>query len=630
MLEFRKLSMVAISLLACASAWSQSAESVPGWAKDAVAGLKQEGLLQGYPDGTLRGRRAVTRYEMAVMLYDAWHRVSAQLEGLNGASKIPASANSEDLKAEIAEVQADVAAIRKLDGDLATLKKLIVEFEPELTQLGLDYELMRRQMNELNPRVSWLEAHRLPVRVSGDLNFLMLAGDSGAGNYGFDSVGRPLGFGRGLYTGSGQNSTRDLTVLDEFALNLESVDVTKPHWKGTLVLGNTLGALGQGATLSGKPYGEGVANIYFQTLSVDWKTSHGIRGEAGRIGHVGNPYLLSKPDTTPQFENARWDSPEWTMDGAKAQIPVSDGFLTAYAGRTAALASISGPNFQTLSFGRTALPWQPGGNRPVGLLPGSERVASIYGADFDLPFGSAALSLNYEYVLSDPALASDGDNGRGYGAGLSANAGPIKLKGGYAKTDLLRGGTTFVSRKDQAAWVSAEYSKRGVAGSLTYRYVEPLFGGAGDWGRIGMWWNPTDIKGFEADLSANLAENLRLFARGGWNTGTGITVKGQTGLSTNDRLNQYVLGLEKTLGEWRATASLETVDWNLQDRTGFTGGRPVERWYGLGVRRESEHSLLSLNWLLSDNDSKGVNGFQLGTGPKARGSLLTAQATMKF
>jgi len=37
----------------------------PAWASAALAKLASDGLIQGYPDGTFRGDRALTRNEMA-------------------------------------------------------------------------------------------------------------------------------------------------------------------------------------------------------------------------------------------------------------------------------------------------------------------------------------------------------------------------------------------------------------------------------------------------------------------------------------------------------------------------------------------------------------------------------------
>ena len=44
------------------------------WARDAVANLAAKGLVEGYPDGTFKGDRAATRYEMAMVIAASWPR----------------------------------------------------------------------------------------------------------------------------------------------------------------------------------------------------------------------------------------------------------------------------------------------------------------------------------------------------------------------------------------------------------------------------------------------------------------------------------------------------------------------------------------------------------------------------
>jgi hypothetical protein len=45
------------------------------WAFEAIENLKREGILVGYPDGTYKGPRATTRYELAVALNAAYQRL---------------------------------------------------------------------------------------------------------------------------------------------------------------------------------------------------------------------------------------------------------------------------------------------------------------------------------------------------------------------------------------------------------------------------------------------------------------------------------------------------------------------------------------------------------------------------
>ena len=41
------------------------------WAYEYVNGLREQGIVEGYPDGTFGGDRSMTRYEIAAVLYRA-------------------------------------------------------------------------------------------------------------------------------------------------------------------------------------------------------------------------------------------------------------------------------------------------------------------------------------------------------------------------------------------------------------------------------------------------------------------------------------------------------------------------------------------------------------------------------
>ena len=61
------------------------------WAYDAVNELAQRGIVNGYPDSTFGGKRALTRYEFAVaiqrMLQDGWTiGISNQSDGVRRSS----------------------------------------------------------------------------------------------------------------------------------------------------------------------------------------------------------------------------------------------------------------------------------------------------------------------------------------------------------------------------------------------------------------------------------------------------------------------------------------------------------------------------------------------------------------
>jgi len=81
-----------IVLLACTAAmlvWALPAFAGPftdvptdHWAYDAIDKLQSEGFVEGYPDGTFRGNRSFTRYEMAMVVARIWDRLVSELEAL--------------------------------------------------------------------------------------------------------------------------------------------------------------------------------------------------------------------------------------------------------------------------------------------------------------------------------------------------------------------------------------------------------------------------------------------------------------------------------------------------------------------------------------------------------------------
>ena len=77
------------------------------WAYDAVSQLAKDGIIKGYPDGTYKGNRPMTRYEAAVLAYRAVDMIEAQ-------------------------ITAGKAVDAKLASDIAAANKLIAAFGAEL------------------------------------------------------------------------------------------------------------------------------------------------------------------------------------------------------------------------------------------------------------------------------------------------------------------------------------------------------------------------------------------------------------------------------------------------------------------------------------------------------------------
>ena len=134
-------------LAVVAPAFSQPFADVPTdhWAFDAIAELAAKGIVEGYPDGTFKGDRAMTRYEMAMVVA----RLLARIEAI----KIPAPAPP--VKVPPPEVSR---------ADITTLQRLINEFRAELAALGVRVTAVEEELAALRDRLD-------NVRVTGDVRF---------------------------------------------------------------------------------------------------------------------------------------------------------------------------------------------------------------------------------------------------------------------------------------------------------------------------------------------------------------------------------------------------------------------------------------------------------------------------
>jgi len=100
------------------------------WAKDAVANLAAKGMLEGYPDGTFKGDRAATRWEVAMVVA----RMLAKMEQDNATF-----ASKEDLEA---------------------VKTLVSGLKDELQALGVRVSDLEDKLSKLDTRVTDLERIR--------------------------------------------------------------------------------------------------------------------------------------------------------------------------------------------------------------------------------------------------------------------------------------------------------------------------------------------------------------------------------------------------------------------------------------------------------------------------------------
>src|SRR5256712_4000260 len=152
------VSVAAILVLAVVSpAFAQPFADVPTdhWAFDAIAELAAKGIIEGFPDGTFKGDRGVTRYEVAMIVA----RILARIEAI----KIPAPA-------------AAAPAPQVTRADVQTIQRLVNEFRAALAALGVRVTAVEEELTALKGAAS-------ATKVSGDMyyRYVMPAGTGGIG-----------------------------------------------------------------------------------------------------------------------------------------------------------------------------------------------------------------------------------------------------------------------------------------------------------------------------------------------------------------------------------------------------------------------------------------------------------------
>ena len=223
---------------------SQLQDVSPGdWAYQALQNLVERyGCIAGYPDGTYRGNRALTRYEFAAGLNSCLQQIE----------RIIAASSSEFVSRD----------------DLQTLERLVQEFEAELATIGT-------RVDNLEARAATIEENQFSTttKLSG-LVFLNLTGAFADG----DIRAEGLDAFRAQRDVAGENLDRvitddpEVTLSDYVFLNLNTSFTGSDNLVVQLVAGN-----------GGSPANEFVSAGLFNTFGVPFTDQRGTPAENNDI-----------------------------------------------------------------------------------------------------------------------------------------------------------------------------------------------------------------------------------------------------------------------------------------------------------------------------------------------------------
>jgi predicted porin len=616
--------------------FAQMRDVPPGhWAYQSIEQLVQLGIIDGYPDGTFRPNRTMTRAEFAQAIARAYRNIDERLRALDRRiSEIrPQDVQQVDtsaLERQINELRAQIEELKKLNEAIQTLQRLAQTFQQELAGLGVDVDTLKRDFASLRARVEALEGKEEKFKMSGDLTF---------GVYGAHSID-----GKGVYTfnrttiGSGK-FLQEIAVPHELGLTFSGQINDEVSGSATFILGNYLpyvGGSGKSAlTAFTPPYTISNTDIVIWEAFV--KAPIDIFGAkvdvtVGRYPAKITPFTLQriKPDYYLNFP--RYGDGAFRVDGGALGFNFDTFRLNLWAAQVNQQSNNG--VFNVLGFQNH----NSTTSAPMDQMAGARlEFDAIRGEDTNLTVGATYYAAgigpgqNFQFgtlVTTTPAVNIDRVDV--FGADIKAKFAGFNIGIEYAQSDFLNGTSRVLSKDNWALDANLGYNFGPNLGiTAGYREVRPYFAAPGAWGRVGYLYNPSDLRGFYAGVNYTASEDLKINLTGAFLEGTGRVANGY---KTNDDVIQVLAGVDYRLTD-RLNVSLnyEGVFWNLKGSGG--GAKPVWNYLTLGVGYNlGENTALNVLYQIIDTDGKGTP-VPFSGGPNANkngGAVAATTLSVKF
>jgi len=589
------LMIAGILLAICLPAFAQEFPDVPPdhWAYDAVQDLVEKGIIQGYPDGTFGGKRAMTRYEFAEALSKA---IPAILElakqpappppiGTEGVTPPPPAAGPQVTKEEF-----------------DALRKLVDEFRDELAAVGVDVEALRRDVAALAERVIVIEEEIVRVKLTGEGNLIGRGGVQNSATPALDRDARQIG---GAPLGKEDNLLANSSVFTDLMLGMKAKVGEDAKLNVDINVGDyTRFALRNPA----------LQDFILYNANLDAPVKLG-RIVVGRFPFQLTPLTLKFVDPDSYTNVARFDDGNFVLDGGKAELNFGRVSLTAFAAKAdpisdllspdLLLGGLSGVEVSQLggaravigagSIGNIGLTWYQAG------LSVALGTANVTGADINTSIGS--LGLAAEWAQTEPNdFPTLGDNNTAWNAKLNWQMGNLALGAGFT--------------------------------TVEQNYCAP-----GYWSRTGAAVNLVNVSGPVANLSYTLSPALSITAegqflepddsaqpvRGRLATGAQGPVIG-TGAGVLDKITHWKAGIKYGL----SAASSIDLGWEQVNWEPLAAGKNTEeRYITIGLGHDfSTSASLKLLYQIVEYEQGVPNPYFLGS--DRRGGVATAQFQLKY
>jgi len=561
------------------------------WAYDAVNELAKQGIINGYPDSTFGGKRALTRYEFAIAIQRALQEVQRRIDAATANQKAPDLSNyvtKDELNQALQNVPTK-EEVDRLRTDVDQLRRLMTEFQDTLAALGTDVDQLKRDVAALGQRLTALEneVHRMP-KITGDAMLGFYGSYLGEGSANRAAAAGPAG---GRATDIDNRSITSSNILQnaksvydiDLGITARLSDVATARL--LLNAGNYIQGYLNNSLSTVQDFGNNTfENVTPYYLYVDTPISLGSLGASitvGKFGQQFTPYTLKMVNVDSYFDNEKTDDGDYIVTGGRVNFKIGGFGIQAYAGQnttpytpltSTAGSFLSGRLGDRLFRGNTNVT-DPAGVAAAGLPTSSliDQTAGVH-VTAGFPF-KGRIGATY---LTGAGTAGKPDFRRLDVYGGDLEIAPIKLlriEGEFAQSQWRSEAgpaTGNLHANDRTAWdgkVIIPIGKLELDGR--YRRIGPDFDAPGAWGKIGRWFNPTDIEGYGGGLNYPLSSKLSLVGEGNRYTFIG---------ARDDRVEQYKAGLKFGLTSRNSVdLGAEVVDWKPA-----VGNKNRERYYDIG------------------------------------------------
>lgn len=623
----RLLTVVSGLSLIAGFTFAQMRDVPPGhWAYEAIEQLVRDGIIEGYPDGTFRPNRVMSRAEFAQAIARAYRNISERLQALSrrideisgrplqqgGGQQQPAT--DEQARRDIQALRNEINELKKLNDALQTLQRLAQTFQQELANLGVDVDSLKKEVASLRDRVAALETKKGGFTISGDVTF-GVAGVHSDANKGATTLN-----GNNVVGATGLLYT--LSVYHEMGLTFSGQVNEEVSGVATFLVGNYLGAVGDVAQVGRGAPGNTDVTIWeaYVKAPIDLFGAK-VDLTVGRFPAQLTPYTLKRVKPDYYLDFPRYDDGAYRVDGATAAFNFDTFRLNLWAAQSNAINSTAGP-FSSLPFYNH----NSATSRPADQFAGARlEFDAVRGEETNLTVGAtyfaAGIGTGQNFNFAGSPVANNIDRVDVFGADIKAKFAGFKIGAEYAQSNFMRGTSNVLNNDNWALNFNLGYDLSENLGiTAGYQEIRPYFASPGYWGRVGYLYNPSDLRGPYADISWKASKDLSVRVSGAFFEGTERVTGGYT---KNDELVLAVAGVDYRLSDrWEVSLNYEGVFFKLS-----SGQKPVWNYVTLGLGYNlGENATWNLLYQIIANDGKGAPAPFSG-GPNANKNQAGVAAT---